>query len=149
MAFHLTWNFSDQRPYFKSDRCFYAYRYGYNHKFNVRISFQGPDNMGKDTKIDFLLQILKRLSGIKDLAHFSQAAILFLLIKKFAQGCQNGISLILVQDMLEHQNQQKKPCSASSSCLIHDSPRLYVTSYKEHTAHSPHYWTIMLCDYAM
>ena len=38
--------------------------------------------MGKDTKIDFLLQILRKLSIIKDLAHFSQAAILFLLIKK-------------------------------------------------------------------
>ena len=63
--------------------------------------------MGKDTKIDFLLQILRKLSGIKDFAHFSQVAILFLLIKKIAQGCQSGISLILVQDILEHQNQQK------------------------------------------
>ena len=32
----------------------------------------------------------------------------FLLITKIAQGCQSGIRLILVQDMLEHQNQQKK-----------------------------------------
>ena len=46
--------------------------------------------MGKDTKIDFLLQILRKLSGIKDLAHFSQAAILFFAHKKIAQGCQSG-----------------------------------------------------------
>ena len=39
--------------------------------------------------------------------HFTQVAILFLLIKKIAQGCQSGIRLILVQDMLEHQNQPK------------------------------------------
>ena len=64
--------------------------------------------MGKDTKIDFLLQILRKLSGIKDLAHFSQAAILFLLIKKIAQRCQSGISLILVQDMLKHPESTKK-----------------------------------------
>ena len=31
----------------------------------------------------------------------------FLLIKKNAQGCQSGIRLILVQDMLEHQNHKK------------------------------------------
>ena len=63
--------------------------------------------MGNNTKMDFLLQILRKLSRIEDLAHFSRAAILFLLIKKIAQGCQSGISLTLVQDMLEHQNQQK------------------------------------------
>ena len=39
--------------------------------------------------------------------HFTQAAILFFAHKKIAQGCQSGIRLILVQDMLEHQNQQK------------------------------------------
>ena len=32
----------------------------------------------------------------------------FLLIQKIAQGCQSGIRLILAQDMLEHQNQQKE-----------------------------------------
>ena len=87
--------------------CFYAYRYGYNHKLNVRMSFLGPVNMGKDTKINFLLQILSKLCGIYDLAHFSQVAILFFSHKKIAQECQSGIRLILVQDMLEHQNQHK------------------------------------------
>ena len=32
---------------------------------------------------------------------------MFFAHKKIAQGCQSGIRLILVQDMLEHQNQQK------------------------------------------
>ena len=49
----------------------------------------------------------KEVMGFLLSTHFTQAASLFLLIKKNAQGCQSDIRLILVQDMLEHQNQQK------------------------------------------
>ena len=75
-------NFSNQQPYFKSDMCFYAYRYGYNPKVNVIISFPGPNNMGKDTKIDFLLQILRKLWVFKILLTFLRRPILFFAHKK-------------------------------------------------------------------
>ena len=80
--------------------------------------------MGKDTKIDFLLQILRTLLGIKDLAHFSHAAILFLLIKR---NCPRMPEWHQSDSCLGHvraPESTKKPCSASSSCLIHDTPRL-------------------------
>ena len=45
-------------------------------KINVRTGFLDPENMGKDTKIDFLSQILRKLLGIEYLAHLDQTAIL-------------------------------------------------------------------------
>ena len=49
----------------------------FNCKINVRTVFLGPENMGKDTKIDFLSHILRKLWGIKYLAHLAQTAIIF------------------------------------------------------------------------
>ena len=44
---------------------------------NVRTGFLNPENMGKDKKIDFLSQTLRKLWGIKYLASLAQTAILF------------------------------------------------------------------------
>ena len=54
--------------------------------------------MGKDTKTDFLLQILRKLWGIEYLAHLAQTAIIFFCVDvgKVAQGCWNGTFLICV-----------------------------------------------------
>ena len=50
----------------------------FNCKINVRTGFLDPENMGKDTKIDFLSQILRKLLGIEYLAHLAQTTIIFL-----------------------------------------------------------------------
>ena len=55
----------------KKFKCFISY------KSNVRTGFLDPENMGKDTKSDFLSQILWKLWGVEYLAHFAQTAILF------------------------------------------------------------------------
>ena len=60
----------------------------------------------RDTMIDFVSQTLRELCGSSDLAHFVQVGIL-LFAKKYVQGCQSGIRMTLVQDMLVHQNPQK------------------------------------------
>ena len=54
--------------------------------------------MGKDTKIDFLLQILRKLWGIEYLTHLAQEAHFNLCLynRKVAQGCWSGTFLILV-----------------------------------------------------
>ena len=39
--------------------------------------FLDPENMGKDTKSDFLSQILRKLWGIEYLAHLAQTVISF------------------------------------------------------------------------
>ena len=44
---------------------------------NVRTGFLSPENMGKDKKIDFLSQTLRKLWGIEYLASLAQTAILF------------------------------------------------------------------------
>ena len=50
----------------------------FNCKINVSTGFLDPGNMGKDAKIDFLSQILRKLSGIEYLAlALAQAAIIF------------------------------------------------------------------------
>ena len=43
---------------------------------NVRTGFLDPANMGKDTKIAFLSQILRKLWGVEYLAHLAKTAIL-------------------------------------------------------------------------
>ena len=55
-------------------------------------------SMGKDTKIDFLSQILRKLWGIKYLAHLAQTDIFFFCVygRKVAQGCWSGTFLILI-----------------------------------------------------
>ena len=45
-------------------------------KISVRTGFLNPENMGKDTKIEFLSQIFRKLWGIEYLAHLAQTAIL-------------------------------------------------------------------------
>ena len=49
----------------------------FNYKLNVKTSFLDPENMGKDTKSDFLSQILRKLWGIEYLARLAQTAISF------------------------------------------------------------------------
>ena len=44
-------------------------------QINVKTGFLDPKNMGKDTKSDFLSQILRKLWGIEYLAHLAQMAI--------------------------------------------------------------------------
>ena len=60
--------------------------------------FCDPENMSKDTKIDFLSQILRKLWGIEYLAHLAQTAILLFCLydRKVAQGCWGGTFLTLV-----------------------------------------------------
>ena len=45
-------------------------------QISVRTGFLNPENMGKDTKIEFLSQIYRKLWVIKHLAHLAQTAIL-------------------------------------------------------------------------
>ena len=54
--------------------------------------------MGKDTKIDFLSQILRKLWGIEYLAHLAQTDIFFFayMTEKLLKGCWSGTFLILV-----------------------------------------------------
>ena len=52
----------------------------FSYKLNVKTGFLDPKNMDKDTKSDFLSQILRKLWGIEYLAHLAQLAISFLLI---------------------------------------------------------------------
>ena len=59
------------QPLNKKVKCFF------NYKLIVITGFLDPENMGKDTKIDFLSQILRKLWGIEYLAYFAQTAILF------------------------------------------------------------------------
>ena len=59
--------------------------------------------MGKDTKIDFLSQILRKLWGIEYLAHLAQKGHYSFCVDggNVAQGCWNGTFLILSSyDML-------------------------------------------------
>ena len=59
------------QPFYKKFKCFF------NYKLNVRTGSLDPKIMGKDTKTDFLSQILRKLWGIEYLAHLAQTAILF------------------------------------------------------------------------
>ena len=77
-------------------RCFF------NYKISVKTDFLDPENLGKDTKIDFLLQILRKLWRTEDLGHLVQSAILLFCLynRKVAHGCWGGIYLVVVHDML-------------------------------------------------
>ena len=57
--------------------CSYLIKSFLNSKINVRTGFLDPESMGKDTNIDFVSQILRKLLGIEYLAHLAQMAILF------------------------------------------------------------------------
>ena len=61
----------------------------------------GPENMGMDTKIDFL-SFYWKVWGIYDVVHIAQVAILFLLRNVFNEDTH----LILVEDKSEYQNQK-------------------------------------------
>ena len=54
--------------------------------------------MGKDTKINFLSQILRKLWGIEYLAHVASMDFFIFCVydRKVAQGCWRGTFLILV-----------------------------------------------------
>ena len=47
----------------------------FNWKINVRTGILDPVNMGKDTKTDFLSQLLRTLLGIEYLAHLAHMTI--------------------------------------------------------------------------
>ena len=67
------------QPLNKKFKCFF------NCKSNVRTGFLYSENMGKDTKTDFLSQILRKLWGVE---HLAQTAILFFgyMTEKFLKG---------------------------------------------------------------
>ena len=68
-------------PSFGSDNHFFwggGVKYVYNCSIKVQTGIRDPANLGKDTKIDFLSQILRQLCSIEDLAHWTQMVILFL-----------------------------------------------------------------------
>ena len=62
--------------------------------------------MGKDTKSDFVSQILRKLWGIEYLAHLAQTAISFFayMTRKVAQGCWSGTFLILIHMICQVNN---------------------------------------------
>ena len=59
------------QPLHNKFKCFF------NYKLKVKPGFHDPENMGKDTKSDFLSQILRKLWGIEYLAHLAQTSISF------------------------------------------------------------------------
>ena len=75
------------QPLIKKVKCFF------NYKLNVKIGFLGPENMGKDIKSDFLLQILRKLWGTEYLAHLAQTDISFFayMTEKLLKGA--GVAL--------------------------------------------------------
>ena len=88
-----------KQPLIKKLKCFFSY------KLNVKTGFLDPENMGKDTKSDFLSQILRKLWGnrIEYLAHLAQF-ILCLYDRKVAQGCWSGTFLILIHMICQVNN---------------------------------------------
>ena len=78
------------QPLIKIFKCFFSY------KLNVKTGFLDPDNMGKDTKSDFVSQILKKLWDIEYLiliTHLAQTAISFFayMTEKLLKGA--GVAL--------------------------------------------------------
>ena len=75
------------QPLIKKLKCFV------NYELNVKTDFLDPENMGKDTKSDFLSQILRKLWGIEYLANFAQKAISFFacMTEKLLKGA--GVAL--------------------------------------------------------
>ena len=75
------------QPLIKKFKCFF------NYKLNVKTGLFDPEHMGKDTKSDFLSQILRKLWGIKYLAHLAQTAISFFayMTEKLLKGA--GVAL--------------------------------------------------------
>ena len=57
--------------------------------------------MGKDTKVDFLSQILRKLWGIEYLAHLAQTAILYFayMAEKLCKGARVGLFYSRSYDM--------------------------------------------------
>ena len=68
------------QPLIKKFKCFF------NYKLNVKTGFLDPENMGKDTKSDFLSQMLRKLWGIEYLARLAQTAISFCMTEKLLKG---------------------------------------------------------------
>ena len=62
-------------------------------QINVKTFFLEPENMGEDTKFDFLSQILRKLWGIEYLAYLAQTAISFFayMTEKLLKGA--GVAL--------------------------------------------------------
>ena len=75
------------QPLIKKIKCSFSY------KLNVKTGFFDPENMGKDTKSDFLSQILRKLWGIEYLAHLAQTAISF--FAYMTESCSKGAGVAL------------------------------------------------------
>ena len=78
------------QPLNKKFKCFFSY------KSNVRTGFLDPEKMGKDTKSDFLSQILRKLWGVEYLAHLAQTAILFFAYMTEKLRKSAGVALFLI-----------------------------------------------------
>ena len=75
--------------------------------------------MGKDTKIDFLSQILRKLCGIKYFAYLAHMVFIFCLYDgKVAQGCWSGTFLILVHIICQV-NDVKYDIKVNTNSLFH------------------------------
>ena len=98
----------------KKIKCFF------NYKLNARTGFLDPENMGKDTKTDFLSQILRKLLGIEYLAHLAQKAIsLFAyMTEKLLKSAGVALLLILVH-MICHVNDVKYDIKVNANSLSH------------------------------
>ena len=79
------------QPLIKEFKCFF------NYKLNVKTGFLDPENMGKDTKSDFLSQI--------SCSFDSDSHFMFCLYdRKVAQGCWSGTFLILIHMICQVNN---------------------------------------------
>ena len=78
------------QPLNKKFKCFFNYKLNVR---TVRTGFLDPGNMGKNTKSDFLSQILRKLWGIEYLTHLAQTAISFFafMTEKLLKG--DGVAL--------------------------------------------------------
>ena len=83
----------------------------FNYKLNVKTGFLDPEDMGRDTKADFLSHILRKLWGTEYLAHLAQTGhfIFCLYDRKVAQGCWSGTFLILIHMI----------CQVNANTLFH------------------------------
>ena len=75
-------------------------------QLQLKTGFLDPENMGKDTKSDFLSQILRKLWGIEYPCSFvSDGHFIFCLYdRNVAQGCWSGTFLILIHMICQVNN---------------------------------------------
>ena len=89
------------QPLNKKFKCFFSY------KLNVRTGFLDPVNMGKDTKSDFLSQILRKLWSIEYLAHLAQTTILLFAYMTEKLAMSAGVQFLILIHMICQVNDVK------------------------------------------